>query len=215
MLAVFGGFILTVSFQNCGKIQPGLNVSDSMAVLSDGNNNLVGVIPPSGGTIPNQGEVKDPAQNQPVQQQPAEQNSGDKKSCDRNKSANESENSEGEKYVEDDSKEEKKIEEVNASVEDNDCAEKASKFKVAIDVDQLESNKKLSVSGKVFIYSKSGQGQLDDLSIERADGRTVLCNVDVSSLSLKNGRLELINSRVRHLENQNGRLIKDQQSRVD
>ncbi len=230
VLFMISGLFLTVTFQNCGKIQPGLNVQDSMAIVTDQNDNLVSVIPPASSQEEEQ-TVEQPVAQQPVeQQQPAQQQeeqtqapeqssggqaevpkeeSGGKKSCSRG-------NHHEREVASNDHEEEKKVEEVKADASDVDCEHIAKGFNSKIDIDQIGEERKINLaSGKTLIYSKSGSGRIHSISIERANGRTVLCKVDVQNFKLSNGRLELIQSKVRHLEKKNGVVIKDENSVVD
>lgn len=94
------------------------------------------------------------------------------------------------------------------------CAELAQDFERVIDVSQLEPNSQISVQGKTFIYSTTGRMNIDQVTIEASNGRTLLCEVTVDKLILKSGRLDLIRSHVLHALELNGTVKQDSESSI-
>ena len=189
-LSMVFGIILLVGFQNCGKIQPGLDVQEpglvqqenTRAIVQDGNGNVDAIISTDEPNI-DPGVSSDPV----VVNEPVVTN---------------------DPVIVDDPQ----IPAVDPIIEnipaDASCIELAKKYKKhAIDIANFDQQGKLTVlKGKTFIYSSNGNISLKDVDIGLSCGRTILCGVHIGKIRVKKGRLDLIRSSYTSIDESHGRI---------
>ena len=199
-MALFS-FAIVVSYQNCGKIQPGLNVMQSdlaqqestRAIVQDGDGNIDTVItidqpvvdnnPTPEPVVSNTDQPKDPSdvvtevfpdvKNDTVDPVPVVTDQPEQ----------------------------------DTNVDSNvDCSELAKKYKNdAIDIANIDQRGRLTVlRGKTFIYSSNSNISLKDVEIGSSCGRTILCGVHIERIKVKKGRLDMVRSTCGTIEDSNG-----------
>ena len=94
------------------------------------------------------------------------------------------------------------------------CIEMSKQYKSHIDISKLTDGKISYLRGKNFLYSSTGYSKFDNVEIDNANGRTILCGVHIGLIKMKVGRLELIRSTVDVIENQKGVIRQDSDSRI-
>lgn len=92
------------------------------------------------------------------------------------------------------------------------CIDQAKYHNSTIDISQQQNLSKISaMHGKNFIYSSTGNNQVNevDINIEESNGRLIICGLNVNKISLKNGRLDLIRSHVGSITENKGTIKGD------
>ncbi len=232
IVSLFG--TLMVFFQNCsqshftpvnekGQLQlvdpHGVNVPDSIGVIvTDEDNNIVTTLPVKDTTKDSVDNIdtKAPEQVADVPKQNTDMEETPKQVADVPKQNTDME--ETPKQVADVPKQSVNEDET----EDDDlhvgsCLDvNKSGFSNVIDIAQLADGHKLDViKGSVFIYSSTGNADMKQISINTANGKTVLCGLNVSTIGLKSGRLDLIkNTVVQLIEKHSGIIKVDSTSQV-
>ena len=101
------------------------------------------------------------------------------------------------------------------SSESLSCGERSKKYKNNIDISKLTGGKISYLRGNNFLYSSTGYSKFDNVEIDNANGRTILCGVHIRLIKMKVGRLELIRSTVDVIEKQSGVIRQDTASRIN
>lgn len=194
---IVGSFVLTIAFQNCSQIKPGLNVTDYSsqddigAIISDDDGNVVDVIPvppndekppeviiqptPVDNTNPDIVVIPDPVNEpkEPQKEKPPVSEHEDE-SCD-------------------DQKEEKEL----------SCVELARQdIKNSIDISKINSLHKLTIlKDKKFIYSSKGMAYLNQIEVRSSCHEIVFCDVKVRKINKNRNKIKLIRSHIEEDEN--------------
>lgn len=207
--------LVLFAYQNCSQIKPGLIVTDNkvsglgvdgdtQAIILDQDDNIVEVIPDQQQeavpVVQEVAPVKEEAvpvveQQQPEmpvvvdnQDQPSSSKGPDPEDKEPKQEIAKEETVKEEIAQNEETEQEDTPEEIQAS----SCVELAKNYKNSIDVSQLPAGAKIAlVKGKTFIYSSSGITAISSLSIGKACGRTILCNVSIGRIGEVNGRLDL------------------------
>lgn len=203
--------LVLFAYQNCSQIQPGLLVTDNkasslsvddgtQAIIFDEQDNIIEVVPeapvveeqaPVEQEMPAEQQDAEPVVVAPVVQdettapapevvveEPMKENQPDKQPIKEEVTAQNEEEFEQEETAE--------------VIQASSCVELAQKYKNSIDVSKLDVGAKIAVlKGKTFIYSSAGSKAISSLSIGKACGRTILCDVTIEKIGEVNGRLDL------------------------
>ncbi len=212
---IMGLGLVLFSYQNCSQIKPGLVVTDNkvsglgvdgdtQAIILDQDDNIVDVIPDqqqdAEPVVQEEAPIKEEEapvveQQQPEapvevvnQDQPAESKGPDREDKEPKQEIVKEETVKEEVAQMEEAEQEDTAEEIQAG----SCVDLAKKYKNAIDVSQLEAGAKIALlKGKTFIYSSTGVKTISSLSIGKACGRTILCDVTIEKIGEVNGRLDL------------------------
>lgn len=208
--------LVLFAYQNCSQIQPGLLVTDNkasslsvddgtQAIIFDEQDNIIEVVPetpvveeqaPVEQEMPAEQQDAEPVVTAPVEQEetaapapevvveePMKENQPDKQPI-KEEIVKEEVIAQNEEEVEQ--------EETAEVIQASSCVELAQKHKNSIDVSKLDAGAKISLlKGKTFIYSSAGPKAISSLSIGKACGRTILCDVTIEKIGEVNGRLDL------------------------
>jgi len=95
-----------------------------------------------------------------------------------------------------------------------DCQDELANFHGdnVIDISQQQNANKISVlSGKNFIYSSTGNKQLNEvnINIDESKGRLIICGLNIDKISVKKGRLDLIQSHIGSIPENKGTIKGD------
>ncbi len=208
---VLGLGLVLFTYQNCSQIQPGLLVTDNkasalsvddgtQAIIFDEQDNIIEVVPEQQAVVQEeQPAVAEQQDAEPVVQEeaaPAQIPTSLPVAVKENHSDDDNDHDDREHKDKDkDDKNEivkDEHEDTPEEIQASSCVELAKKHKDAIDVSTLAVGAKIAlVKGKTFIYSSTGPKAISSLSIGKACGRTILCDVTIERIGEVNGRLDL------------------------